>query len=78
MVTGTSARLCRIALRMAYENLLAGGTRNLHYQIAEGQLGFDGEGTVDGVHPTDLGFYRQANAYQPLIESITQALEDAE
>ena len=69
---------CRIALRKAYENLLAGGTRNLYYQIAEGQLGFDGEGTVDGVHPTDLGFHRQANAYQPLIESIIQALENNE
>lgn len=69
---------CRRALRMAYENLLAGGTRNLYYQIAEGQLGFDGEGTVDGVHPTDLGFHRQANVYQLLIESILQALEDIE
>jgi len=68
----------RSALRTAFENLLADGTRNLYYQIAEGQLGFDGEGTVDGVHPTDLGFFRQADAYQPLLESIMQALEDAE
>ena len=62
----------RKALRVAYENLINSGTRNLYYQIAEGQLGFDGEGTVDGTHPTDLGFYRQADAYQLLLESIIQ------
>jgi len=66
----------RKALRNAYENLLNGGTRNLYYQIAEGQLGFDGEGTVDGTHPTDLGFYRQADAYQLLLESILQGSTD--
>ena len=66
----------RRALRVAYENLLNSGTRNLYYQIAEGQLGFDGEGTVDGTHPTDLGFYRQADAYQLLLESILQGSID--
>ncbi len=68
----------RKALRIAYENLLAGGTRNLFYQIAEGQLGFDGEGTVDGTHPTDLGFYRQANTYQLLLEHIIQEVQENE
>jgi hypothetical protein len=58
------------ALRNAYENLLNRGTKHLYYQIAEGQLGFDGEGTVDGVHPTDLGFYRQAGVYQLILENI--------
>lgn len=60
------------ALRAAYENLLQSGVTNLYYQITEGQLGFDGEGTVDGTHPTDLGFWRQAEAYQPLIENVLQ------
>lgn len=60
----------RKALRTAYENLLNEGYRNLYYQIGEGQLGFDGEATVDGTHPTDLGFWRQAQVYQPLIGSI--------
>ena len=58
------------ALRNAYENLLNQGARHLYYQVAEGQLGFDGEGTVDGVHPTDLGFYRQAGVYQLILENI--------
>jgi len=62
------------ALRKAYENLLNQGTRHLYYQIAEGQLGFDGEGTVDGVHPTDLGFYWQAGVYQLTLENIIKGI----
>ena len=58
------------ALRIAYENVLNRGTKHLYYQMAEGQLGFDGEGTVDGVHPTDLGFHRQAGVYQLVLENI--------
>jgi len=60
------------ALRNAYENLLNRGTKNLYYQIAQGQLGFDGEGTVDGVHPTDLGFARQAEVYRLTLQNIIQ------
>lgn len=63
------------ALRNAYENLLNRGTKNLYYQIAQGQLGFDGEGTVDGVHPTDLGFIRQAEVYKLILENIIQGVE---
>jgi hypothetical protein len=62
------------ALRNAYENLLNQGTKHLYYQIAEGQLGFDGEGTVDGVHPTDLGFYWQAGVYQLTLENIIKGI----
>jgi hypothetical protein len=62
----------RKALRNAYENLLNNGTRHLYYQIAEGQLGFDGDGTVDSSHPTDLGFYRQAEVYQLILQHIIQ------
>jgi hypothetical protein len=63
------------ALRNAYENLLRNGVRNLYYQIAEGELGSDGEGTVDGTHPTDLGFMRQADTYELLLRSILQKLQ---
>lgn len=63
----------RKALRIAYEKLLQEGHRNIYYQVAEGQLGTDGEGTVDGTHPTDLGFMRQAQVYEPLIKAILQS-----
>jgi hypothetical protein len=65
----------RKALRNGYENLLNSGIRNLYYQIAEGALGSDGEGTVDGEHPTDLGFMRQADAYELILRSILQKLQ---
>jgi len=58
------------ALRNAYENLVKSGIKNLYYQISEGQIGLDGEGTVDGVHLTDLGFMRQADAYELILRSI--------
>jgi hypothetical protein len=64
----------RKALRNAYENLTKSGVRNLYYQIAEGELGSDGEGTVDGTHPTDLGFMRQADTYELILRSIIQKL----
>ena len=66
---------CRKALSKAYESLLNSGIKNLYYQIGEGQLGSDGEGTVGGVHPTDLGFMRQADAYELTIKSILQQLK---
>jgi hypothetical protein len=66
----------RSALREAYETLMEAGYKNLYYQIAEGQLGLDGEGTVDGTHPTDLGFYRQAELYQLILESVLQRIPE--
>ena len=54
----------------AYERLLAKGIRNLHYAPCDRLLGNDGEATVDGVHPTDLGFYRFADALAPLLRRI--------
>lgn len=63
----------RKALRTAFEQLLQEGHRNIYYQVGEGQLGTDGEGTVDGTHPTDLGFMRQAQVYAPLIQAVLQS-----
>ena len=44
------------ALKAAYDHLLADGIKGLYYLPGAVQLGDDGEGTVDGSHPTDLGF----------------------
>lgn len=60
----------RRALRAAYAQLLAKEVPGLHYLKGEALLGKDGEGTVDGSHPTDLGFVRQADAFQPLLRSF--------
>lgn len=46
-------------LRALYERL-AEQDANLRYVPGDSLLGDDGEGTVDGAHPTDLGFLRLA------------------
>lgn len=56
-----------LALRKAYENLKAGGVRNLVYVTNEHLTGTDGEGSVDGSHLTDLGFLRFAEALEPVL-----------
>ena len=55
------------ALRAAYDRLIAAGVQNLHYLGGDGLLGQDGEATVDGSHPTDLGMMRYADAYEKVL-----------
>ena len=62
----------RDAFRKAYESLLADGVENLLYVSGDTLLGDDGEATVDGSHPTDLGFMRQADALEPALRSALQ------
>lgn len=58
------------ALRAAYERLQSDGVKGLHYLPGERQLGADGEDTVDGSHPTDLGFLRMAEAFEAVLGPI--------
>ena len=58
------------ALRKAYEGLVAKGIKNLHYIPGPPLLGDDGEATVDGTHPNDLGFQRFADALEPVLGRI--------
>ncbi|HLT86547.1 MAG TPA: SGNH/GDSL hydrolase family protein [Sphingobacterium sp.] len=53
-----------------YERLLAAGYKNLFYLPADNLIGNDYEGTVDGTHPTDVGFERMVKIIQPEIEKI--------
>lgn len=62
----------RAAFRKAYENLMSKGIKNLYYLYGINQLGNDREATVDGSHPTDLGFMRQADFFEPVILSILE------
>jgi len=61
-VHGINARL-----REAYQHLLAEGCPRLYYLEGGDLLGADGEGTVDGTHPTDLGFSRMAEVIGPVV-----------
>ena len=57
-------------LRATYERERRGGDRHLHYLPSRGQLDGREEGTVDGVHPTDLGFERMARTYEPVLRRL--------
>jgi len=55
------------ALQKVYAQLLQDGVTGLSYVPCDNLLGDDGLGTVDGTHPTDLGFLRQADVLAPVI-----------
>ena len=59
-----------VALREAFRRLTAAGVKNLHYIPADEQLGQDGEATVDGSHPTDLGFMRQVGVFEKVLAPL--------
>ncbi|MBY0528441.1 MAG: SMP-30/gluconolactonase/LRE family protein [Gemmataceae bacterium] len=63
----------RAALKKAYDKLKNAGVEGLHYLPGDRLLGDDNEGTVDGSHPTDLGFVRQADAFQPVLAAALRA-----
>jgi hypothetical protein len=58
------------ALREAYTALQKDKVPALYYLKADDLLGHDGEGTVDGSHPTDLGFTRQAAEFEKALRKI--------
>lgn len=60
----------RAELRAAYDRLVGAGDVNLHYLAHDGLLGSDDEGTVDGSHPTDLGFTRMVARLLPVIDRL--------
>jgi hypothetical protein len=57
-------------LREIYKRLKKSGDKNLYYISAGKLIGDDGEGTVDGTHPTDLGFMRMADAIAPTLKNL--------
>ena len=58
------------ALRKAYDELTAAGVKRLYYITGPDLLGDDEEGTVDSSHPTDLGFLRQAEAFDKVLAPL--------
>ena len=57
-------------IQKAYADLQGEGMGGLHYVEGASLLGADGEDTVDGSHPTDLGFKRQADALYPVLKAL--------
>jgi hypothetical protein len=57
-------------LREAYDRLTASGVQDLYYLEGNELLGSDGDATVDGSHPSDLGMVRYADAYEKILRQI--------
>jgi len=61
-----------VFLRGLYERLLSEGWKNLVYLPKDEMYTGDGEGTVDGCHPNDLGMQSMKNAF---AKAVREALE---
>ena len=55
------------ALRECFEALKKEGVAKLYYIPGDHMLGDDAEGATDGSHPSDLGFMRQSDAFEPVL-----------
>lgn len=55
------------AFRRNFEKLYAEDPANLYYVTAEGLDGVEDDGTVDGIHLTDLGFRHYADKLIPIL-----------
>lgn len=58
------------ALRKSFDDAVKSGVNNIYYLEAENLLGNDHEATVDGTHPSDLGYLRIAEKVTEKIASI--------
>lgn len=62
-------------LQEVFDQLIQDGIPDLHFLPNTGMLGDDGEGTVDGTHPNDLGMMRQAQVFIEALRPLLTAEE---
>ena len=60
-------------LRAVHETLVGGGMQGVHLIDGDGLVGDDGEATVDGSHPTDLGLCRMTRTFVPVLRRLLDA-----
>jgi len=58
------------AMREVYAKLQHDRVQFLYYLEAANLLGDDGEGMIEGSHPTDLGFLRQAAEFDRVLRKV--------
>lgn len=58
------------ALKAEFDKLKGEGVEHLFYLGGDHLLGDDADGATDGSHPSDLGFFRQADAFEPVLREI--------
>jgi hypothetical protein len=66
------------ALKAEYKKMVDSGFKNIFYISSENATGEDHEGTVDGVHFTDLGFIRYADFLIDKFEQLGLVVEVSE
>jgi lysophospholipase L1-like esterase len=66
-IHGDSSNPKNRILEKIYKDFAKEWDGGLYYVKCAKLLGSDGEGTVDGVHPTDLGFLRMSESLTPVI-----------
>lgn len=65
---GATVRKQNAEIRKTWERLKKEGFKNIYYLESDKLIGNDHEATIDGIHLTDLGFTRMADAILPLIK----------
>lgn len=63
----------RAAFKAAHQRMLDAGVEKLFYVDGETLLDQNRDDTTDGSHPSDLGFYNQANAIEPALRKALKA-----
>ena len=59
-----------VALKEAFDALRAENVINLHYIPGDALYGTDSDGATDGSHASDLGFFRQADVFEPVLRKV--------
>lgn len=54
-------------------DLIKNGLTDFHYIQGNDLVGTDGEASIDGIHPTDVGFLRIADCLEPVLRQILSA-----
>lgn len=73
--TAKSVGLKNKMLADEFAKLKKDGVSNIYYVKADNLLSGEGNSTVDGVHPTDLGFLQMTNALEPILRQILSQKE---
>ncbi len=60
-------------LKKLFDHRVKAGDKKIFYIPGGKLLGDDGQGTVDRVHPTDLGFMRMADVIEPVLKRALRA-----
>ena len=63
-------RTSRLAFQEQFRRLRDAGTEKIRLLAGDSLLGEDRDDTTDGSHPSDLGFLRHANAFEPALREL--------